>query len=128
MADKLTASKQRPLRPVSQKQLMVIVWDQSSLETQVALPWPQYADGVACLELLDALSMGANTVAGVASALGISRAEAARQLSAATASGLIAWEDDASHFTDVDATRRFAHLSTAGLEELHRHQEAAADR
>jgi DNA-binding IclR family transcriptional regulator len=105
----------------------VIVLERSSLETQVALPWQQYADGVASLELLNALNMGANTVTGVASALGISHAEAARQLTAATASGLIAWEDDAGHFTDVDATRRFAHLSTAGLKELHRHQQAAAD-
>jgi DNA-binding IclR family transcriptional regulator len=44
---------------------------------------------VASLELLEALSQGANTVTTIATALGISRAEAARQLSAATASGLV---------------------------------------
>ena len=83
---------------------------------------------MASLQLLDALSTGANTVATVATTLGISRAEAAQQLSAATASGLIGWEDDDRHSTDVDADRRFARLSTAGLEELHRLQEAAAGR
>ena len=83
---------------------------------------------MASLELLDALSRGANTVAAVATALGISRAEAARQLSAATAGGLVGWEDGDSHLTDLEADRRFARLSTAGLEELHRLQEAAAGR
>jgi DNA-binding IclR family transcriptional regulator len=83
---------------------------------------------VASLELLDALSRGANTVTTVATVLGISRAEAARQLSAATASGLVGWEDADSHLTHLEADRRFARLSTAGLEELHRLQEAAAGR
>jgi hypothetical protein len=83
---------------------------------------------VASLELLEALSTGANTVTTVATALGISRAEAARQLSVATASDLVGWEDDHSHSTDLEADRRFARLSTAGLEELHRLQEAAAGR
>jgi DNA-binding IclR family transcriptional regulator len=82
---------------------------------------------VASLELLDALSRGAKTVTTVATALGISRAEAARQLSATTVSGLVGWEDDDSHLTH-EADRRFARLSTAGLEELHRLQEAAAGR
>jgi DNA-binding IclR family transcriptional regulator len=83
---------------------------------------------MASLELLDALSTGANTVTTVATALGISRAEAARQLSAATAGGLVGWVDDDSHLTHLDAGRRFARLSTAGLEELARLQEAAAGR
>ena len=83
---------------------------------------------MASLQLLDALSTGANTVATVATTLGISRAEAAQQLSAATPSGLVGWEDDDSHLTHLEADRRFARLSTAGLEELHRLQEAAAGR
>jgi DNA-binding IclR family transcriptional regulator len=75
---------------------------------------------VANLELLDALSTGANTITSVAGALGVSRADAAGQLSAATAKGLVAWEDEHGHFTDVDAARRFVHSSTAGLKELQR--------
>jgi hypothetical protein len=63
---------------------------------------------VASLELLDALSTGANTVTSVANALGISHAETAQQLRAATASGLVAWEDDDRQFTDVAADRRYA--------------------
>jgi DNA-binding IclR family transcriptional regulator len=78
---------------------------------------------VASLELLDALSTGANTATGIANALGISHAETERQLRAATASGLVAWEDDDRQFTDVAADRRYAHASTAGLEQLHRLRE-----
>ena len=78
---------------------------------------------MASLELLDALSTGANTVTSVANALGISHAETARQLRAATASGLVAWEDDDRQFIEVAAARRYAHASTAGLEQLHRLRE-----
>jgi DNA-binding IclR family transcriptional regulator len=83
---------------------------------------------VASLELLEAFSAGANTVTTVAAALGLSSEETARQLSAATARGLVIWADDQSHFTEVDAARRFAHLSTAGLTELHRRRQAAPGR
>lgn len=89
---------------------------------------PRYADFVASLELqlLRTLSAGAKTVTDVARALGIRHAEAARELSAATMSGLITWEDVDGHFTSVDAARRFAHLSTAGLERLQRLQDDEA--
>jgi hypothetical protein len=83
---------------------------------------------VVSLELLDALSTGANTVRAVATALASHAGRPARQLSAATASGFVGWEDADSHLTHLDADRRFARLSTAGLEELHRLQEAAAGR
>ena len=66
-------------------------------------------------------------VTGVASTLGIAYDEASRQLSAATQRGLVVWQDDDHHFTDVAADRRFAHLSTAGLKELHRLEQAAAE-
>jgi DNA-binding IclR family transcriptional regulator len=82
----------------------------------------------ASLELLDALSSGANTVTTLATALGIPNEEAARQLSAATARGLVIWADGHNRFTEVDAARRSVHLSTAGLTELLRLREAAAGR
>jgi DNA-binding IclR family transcriptional regulator len=78
---------------------------------------------VTSLELLDALSTGTNTVTSLADALGISHEQAARQLSAATTNGLVVWADDDGQFTDVDADRRYAHASTAGLELLRRLQE-----
>jgi DNA-binding IclR family transcriptional regulator len=79
------------------------------------------------LALLDALNTGANMVTSIASTLGIPFAEAERQLGAATAGGLVIWQDDDHHFTDADVDRRFAHLSTAGLKELHRLHQAAAE-
>ena len=75
------------------------------------------------LELLDALSTGTNTVTSLADALGISHEQASQQLSAATTNGLVAWADENGQFTDVDADRRYAHASTAGLEQLHRLRE-----
>jgi hypothetical protein len=61
-----------------------------------------------------------DTIISPADALGISHEHAVRKLSAATTNGLVAWARDDGRFTDVDADRRFAHASTAGLEQLHR--------
>lgn len=83
---------------------------------------------MASIELLNALSTGANTVTTVASALGLSRTEAEQQLSAATARGFLLWEDADGRFTDVVSAGRSVRLSTPGLEELHRLRVAAAGR
>ena len=80
------------------------------------------------LELLEALNAGSRMVTSVASTLSIPYADASGQLDAATARGLVIWQDDEHHFTDIANHRRFARLSTAGLKELHRLREAAAER
>jgi hypothetical protein len=111
----------------SRKQVIVsTLWTKTFTKPMVRLASQQYAGQVASLELLDALNTGANTVTSVANALGISSAEAMQQLSAATARGLVTWEDDDSHLTELDAPHRFAHLSTAGREERHRLKAAPA--
>ena len=82
---------------------------------------------MADLELLEALNTGANMVTTVASTLGIAYTNASQQLNAATARGLVIWQDDEHHLTDIADHRRFVRLSTAGLKELHRLRQAPTE-
>lgn len=92
------------------------------------LPLKEYGGHVANLELLNTLNGGATTVTTVAAALGITPEEATQQLNVLTAHKLVIWADEHNQFTELNTARRSVRLSTAGLRELHRLQQAEAGR
>jgi hypothetical protein len=80
---------------------------------------------VASLELLDSLSTGASATTTLSTALGTSRAETKRQLSAATTRGFIHGRTTTIASPTPTQTAGFAHPPTTELQELHRLQETA---